>query len=238
MKKLKYLVTGTGRSGTVYMSRFLTSVGIMCGHESIFTPQGINEASMRLTHVNNIKTSKVSLIENDNWFDHNLQIAESSYMSCPFLQHDILKDTKIIHVIRNPLKVISSTFIDAKFLDDNNKGQKRYSDFVYQFLPNLKNIVNRLERVTCYYILWNEMVKKNSINKNYYLHKIEDGINKNIFDFLEIEPKNNFYDNKKSNCWYKREKDLNIDDLPSIDLEYKIYNIMKTYEYKIKKKYI
>jgi LPS sulfotransferase NodH len=49
MAKLKFLVTGSGRSGTNYMSRFLTSVGIMCGHESIFTHDGITEAIYRLS---------------------------------------------------------------------------------------------------------------------------------------------------------------------------------------------
>ena len=41
---LKYIIASTGRSGTVYMARLLTSVGVPCGHESIFTWQGIEKA--------------------------------------------------------------------------------------------------------------------------------------------------------------------------------------------------
>ena len=35
-QKLDFLVTGTGRCGTVYMAELLTSLGIPCGHESLF----------------------------------------------------------------------------------------------------------------------------------------------------------------------------------------------------------
>ena len=42
--KLKYLVTGTGRSGTVYMARLLTSLGIPCSHEMIFDYRGFGDS--------------------------------------------------------------------------------------------------------------------------------------------------------------------------------------------------
>ena len=35
---LKYLIVGTGRSGTGYVSQLLTLNGVPCGHEDIFNP--------------------------------------------------------------------------------------------------------------------------------------------------------------------------------------------------------
>jgi hypothetical protein len=36
---MRYLVVGTGRCGTVYMAKLLSSVGVPCGHEATVTPQ-------------------------------------------------------------------------------------------------------------------------------------------------------------------------------------------------------
>ena len=44
MRRLQYAITGTGRSGTVYLANLLTSAALPCGHESIFTPWGYREA--------------------------------------------------------------------------------------------------------------------------------------------------------------------------------------------------
>ena len=35
------VITGTGRSGTGYMSKLLTAVGVECGHEQVYTPHGV-----------------------------------------------------------------------------------------------------------------------------------------------------------------------------------------------------
>src|SRR6516165_7960197 len=42
--KLQYLVVGTGRSGTVYLARLLTSIKIPCGHERVFNGEDIDAA--------------------------------------------------------------------------------------------------------------------------------------------------------------------------------------------------
>ena len=107
MTKLKFLVTGSGRSGTNYMCRFLTSVNVMCGHESIFTYEGITEAIYRLHDPKLVSTSICSTLDKTSWFDPQKQIAESSYLAAPYLDDPILEDTKILHLIRNPLTGLS-----------------------------------------------------------------------------------------------------------------------------------
>lgn len=47
---LQFVVTGTGRSGTVYASTLLTRAGIPCEHEKWFRPQpGLGDPAMLFT---------------------------------------------------------------------------------------------------------------------------------------------------------------------------------------------
>ena len=121
MVNLKYLVTGTGKCGTVFMARFLTSLGIPCGHESIFDWKGYKWAEKRLANKERIELSNTSkssyhpqavpgqrIVQLEKWIDINELEAESSYMAAPFLGRDILKDVTIIHIVRNPIKVVNS----------------------------------------------------------------------------------------------------------------------------------
>jgi hypothetical protein len=231
MKKLKYLVTGTGRSGTVYMSRLLTNMGIMCGHESIFTPLGFEEAKNRIKNPQLIRTSKVSMMDKGFLFDSNIQIAESSYMAAPYINQEILKNTKIIHVMRNPIKSISSTYYDANFFAANNQGGKKYANFVESHLPELKNINNRLEKNIKYYLLWNEMIQEKCKNANFILHKIELGITKELLDFLGVENNKNIFLSNKINCWNKRKRDICFDEIQDFEIKKRLAQFMKKFSY-------
>ena len=44
MIDLEYLVTGTGRCGTVNLAMTLTSVGVPCSHERFFNGNSLEEA--------------------------------------------------------------------------------------------------------------------------------------------------------------------------------------------------
>ena len=122
MKSLKYIVVGTPRGGTTYFAKFMTSVGIPCGHETIFCieSEGVPYHS-KIEKVKSRHHSLVSLNDSINkkrlkkWIDEEKIIADSSYMSAPFLNDPIFENTKIIHLIRNPIKVISSLVIDLHF---------------------------------------------------------------------------------------------------------------------------
>jgi len=112
-RRLKYLVTGTGRCGTVYMARLLTLAGIPCGHESIFDWKGITWAKRRLAGEVPLELSSISTIrlENGRWSpepewltDVEAIEAESSYMAAPFLEESFLSETKVIHLVRHPIK--------------------------------------------------------------------------------------------------------------------------------------
>src|SRR6516225_10533359 len=98
--KLSFLIVGTGRSGTVYLARLLTGVGIPCSHERVFNGNDIDDA-IRALEAPGGKNSECS-----RYFgldEHTLPLAESSYMAVPFLLHPWLADAAIIHVVRDPL---------------------------------------------------------------------------------------------------------------------------------------
>ena len=175
---MKYLVTGTGRCGTVFVARFLTSVGIPCGHESIFDWRGYRWAEKRLAGEEPLELSLVSKAKYDGkewkdidgWINLNEMQAESSYMSAPFLNEELLQGVPVIHVVRNPIKVVNSFCNYIDYFKDG-KGTNSYEQLIYRYLPELKKDMPQYDRACLYYIRWNQMIEKHKA----FFHKIEDG---------------------------------------------------------------
>lgn len=92
MRKLDYIFTGCPRSGTRTIAKIITSLGLPCSHELFFGMPGIN------------------------WTPEKGEIkAESSWLAVPNLER-ILKEnpkTKIIYIIRDPIKVLNSMIADG-----------------------------------------------------------------------------------------------------------------------------
>jgi len=171
------VVTGTGRCGTVYMARLLTSVGIPCGHESIFDWHGPNWATRRLNGEEPIECSCVSTMRFDNgswtpipnWVDAKEIVAESSYMAAPFLK-DILKDVPVIHVVRNPIKVINS-FCNYLGYFQSSTPSNTYEQFIYRHIPSLREDMSPYDRAAVYYAGWNAIISRTT--KSFF--RLEDG---------------------------------------------------------------
>lgn len=228
---IKYLVTGTGRCGSVYMARLLTSLGYMCGHESVFDYKELKVAKLRLERKLPLITSKTSKDRNE-WFNPQQMVAESSYMAAPFLDDPCFDNIKIIHVVRHPLQVVSSHHMDINFFDDTNKNLSDYKNFVFNHLPNLKTIDNKLERACYYYIYWNRMIEDKSKNREYLLHKAENECNQKLMDFLQIKSvPDNIFKNNKINSWKKRQKDITLSDIPEGEIKKEFIETMKRYGY-------
>ena len=231
---LKYIIASTGRSGTVYMARLLTSVGVPCGHESIFTWQGIEKAKNILcdSHKPNLSyTSSMDFVDGiwipkEKWLENIDEIeAESSYMAVPFLSDECLKDTKIIHVVRNPIKVINSFCNHIGYFKEKTP-QNIYEEFIYSFLPELKEEMSYYERSSLYYIRWNQLIEK--ANPDLF-HRIEDNPIK-IFDF--INKNGDYFNDKKINTYKSRTNDyFNLHKIQSEIIKSELIQIMKKYNY-------
>jgi hypothetical protein len=82
----RYIITGTGRSGTGYMSRLLSYMHMPCGHEETFNPMAIAKANGA-----------------PPWSPFR---GDASWLAGPFLAD--LQGVPVAHVVRNPLNVIRS----------------------------------------------------------------------------------------------------------------------------------
>jgi hypothetical protein len=226
---LEYIVTGTGRCGTLYMANLLTSCGITCSHEGIFTNKGLNKAFSIIKGEEQIKNSKVSETENMSNDLENF-VADSSYMSAPFLSH--FQKSKIIHVVRNPFKVVSSFINFGYFLNASPTEQEEnpfhldYEQFIYNHIHELSEEMNQIDRAFLYYVNWNEMIEKNKIDLFYKIEEPENKV-KNFLNKIDGD-----YDNKK--CNHKGEtKKLNLNMIENKYIKQKVKKICQKYNYSI-----
>jgi hypothetical protein len=238
MIKLDYLVAGTGRCGTVYMARLLTSLGINCLHEGVFGNEGLEVAKSILNGEKELDTSycsKHDLLKDDepieDWINLSNIQAESSYMSVPFLNDEILKNTKIIHIVRNPLNVISSHIEDVHFFTNERIEYDPYAKFVCDCVPEIWEIENEIERACFYYVYWNGLIEK-SKKENYFFHKVENNCNQNLLDFLNKKKPADVFSNKSINSWKKRKKNIELKEIPEGTIKNSFIEIVEKYEYR------
>ena len=198
---LRYLVVGTGRCGTVSVSRLLTQAGLPCGHESIFDSEGLYKAVERLrgNSFNQSYTSK-----RDGWnIEADMVEADASYMAVPFLNSSILNRTTIVHLVRNPLHVISSFVYGVKHFQDNDV-VKEWDNFIEVHLPSIKNFSTPIEKAVHFYVEWNKMIKAD------ILHRIEDDP-KELLEKMSL-PSDNLHEHKANS--FDRKITLSLEDIP------------------------
>lgn len=183
MIKLKYIVTGTGRSGTVYLANLLTKCGLPCGHEGIFTPWGLDEALARLDGRSPLLVSAISRESCGNWFDGVTDIvADSSYMAAPYLDLALLRDVRVIHVVRHPMDVINSFVIGLNYFQDWLPSDV-WHQFMYTHIPELRLDYHPLDRAALYYVRWNRMIETRSAGLPYFFCPVET-IARDLFAYL------------------------------------------------------
>jgi len=155
---LDYIITGCPKSGTKYMAELLTVGGIPCSHEYKY----------RLVGVPTPRKGK----------------AESSWVAAPYVADT---KAKVIHIVRNPLEVIS-TLRKVKFFERESHA---HTSFVLNELPQLRKLkpIDRYER---FWIDWNALIKPHAD----FTVRVEEG--EKIFEKLKIKPQK-IYQNKKCN---------------------------------------
>ena len=166
MGHLRFIVTGTGRSGTVGLASLLTDVGFPCSHERFFNGTSLEE-SLRLMEANDGENSFCS-----RHFGLPGQtdpvVAESSYMAAPYLDQPSLAGATIIHAVRNPWKVILSFLNHLHFF--RGEPEQEHEKFIYSVLPQLHEIDNSVDRAVYYFIHWNRMIETLARKQRVKLH--------------------------------------------------------------------
>lgn len=136
------LATGTGRCGTGYFAQVVSSVGVKCSHEGVFQPDPLEGTMEKLA---------VRLDPQNTWWGWE---AESSWMAAPFLNLPVLRDIKVVHLIRHPKAVIDSQMRIKAF----DGGHPKYRDFQVRYLPELDDLPP-FHQAAHYYVKWNEMIE-------------------------------------------------------------------------------
>lgn len=230
---IKWIITGTGRCGTVYMARVLTEWGIPCGHESVFTVDNLKIILGRLFGYHIPDSSVCS--DNRGWVNVRRIEADSSYMATPYLGYPDIENIPVLHLVRNPLAVVSSFVKDMNYFSavkDNPFNVKGWEQWIYSKMPELKNVPRGLERACCYYVGWNKKIEKINGTRPYLLHRIEDDFSDNFFDFFKITKQPVLFKNKKINTMKKTDRDnFKIEDIPDGEVKDSFLEMMSKYGY-------
>jgi hypothetical protein len=154
-------------------------------------------------------------------------------MAAPFLEDYILDHTKIIHIVRNPLQVISSFCLDLNFFEKSKETQDHYRCFVYSQLPDLYKISDPIERGAYYYVKWNEMIEQKKTHKPYMLFNVERGVSMQLLDFLGVDRglKYKAFSNNRINSWRRRREDITLKDIPKGSIKNNLVAIAERYGY-------
>ena len=134
------LLTGTGRCGTGYMSQVLTSVGVKCSHEGMFMPDAPE-----------VTIEKIRIRQDNAWWGWE---ACSSWLAAPYLGRPELANVTIVHLVREPKKVIDSQMRIRAFEGND----RRWRDWQLRWLPELEG-KPPLEQAAIFYVKWNRMIE-------------------------------------------------------------------------------
>lgn len=242
MRQLEYLVTGTGRCGTVYMARLLTQLGIPCGHETFFDYHGLSMAKGRLNGSTPFALSEVSTMQFSGqgaqllpvWLpDINKVVADSSYMAAPFIDDPLFDATTILHVVRNPVKVINSF---CHYLGYFSATRTVWEDFIYGNFPELLDVPSQVERATLFYILWNEMIETKSANRSYFRFCIE--ATEPVFEFLGFEALAKRLPTDINTFEKAGIRKLSLYDIPAGEIRDRLIAVGERYGYSMKSEYV
>lgn len=135
--KQRFIITGTGRSGTKWCATALRVNGIYCGHEQVFSTAGLNE-----------------LADPSHYFIHNRYDGDCSLAALPYIQKYGYKDFRKILVVRNPLDTALYWVKVGSFFDHGlPEGLEDYLRLKY---PDIFDSDSELEAALKYWFYWNK----------------------------------------------------------------------------------
>lgn len=158
-RTLKIVVTGTGRSGTGYAAKWLSSIGIWCGHEAFFDYHGLQYALRAL------KNRRERLI------------GDSAWQAAPHLNSQPLKDALVIHQVRHPKSVAESCMRMPPAVTP------QYRDYLEDHLPQSRDYDDELNKAICRWIYWNRMIEREIGDREHFFWRVEDGTD-GLWQFL------------------------------------------------------
>ena len=210
---LKFIVTGTGRSGTLYMAKVLTALGIPCGHESVFNCSLETSVLKRYYDQNYRTLSGISMLN---------EISKVRNIPIPHLIEDVTKNDLLSKFIEknalegtwlDPSKIIAdSSYMAMPYLSHEciksvpvihiirnpfavissfvldfkyfADEHDEYQTWIYEQLPSIKDYKNAVDRACAYYIEWNLRIEEQCLNRPYIRINVQNTLKDNFFNFI------------------------------------------------------
>ena len=164
----KFQFSGTGHCGTGYVAKVLTKLGTRCSHEGTFDLGGIQNARWVIS-MRNADPEKYRCV------------ADSSWLSAPFLGEPELDGITIVHLVRDPKKWIDSVLRYTAYVPVV-PSPLRYVVYGESFIPEIEHWKRRVDRAVLWYLAYNRMCEEHADIR----HRIEDPI-AGLLDQLGIE---------------------------------------------------
>ena len=146
-----------------------------------------------------------------------------------FLNENLLNEAKVIHIIRNPIEVVSS-FVTAFNYFNNPAELTTYERFIFDHIPDLYEDMSQLERACLFLLEWNAMIVERSEGKPYLLHRIEDNP-QNILEFVgnPIHDPDDVFQDTKVNSFPKRL--IEMKDIPQGNIRERFEQFAELHKY-------
>ena len=168
----KVIVTGCGRSGTRSFSQMFSSLNKELPHEKILN----HELDSLGVH---------AIIEKAACLDRDFY-GESSWLAVPFI-NEFSKDTKIIYLVRDPIKVAKSLYELGNMRKTSDSPSIR---FAQKIIPQMATD-NELHNACAYAIHWNKMaLERLSYRDNFIFFDIESPDIDKLSKFLGVNKSN------------------------------------------------
>jgi hypothetical protein len=132
---MKFIVVGTGRCGTGYVSKVLSKAGLPCGHETVYTIKGKVAPKRPL-------------------------MGDSSWLAVPKLLDLPYESTKIVHIVRDPLKVFRSWLFDQNNVIslEPTSINSPYNKYIRTTYPDIDRQETQVDKAAIYYIQCNQNI--------------------------------------------------------------------------------
>ena len=191
----KFLVTGTGRSGTGYFAELFRAHGINCGHQDVFRHDTVEAQSW-------------------DWRDYE---GEASFEAVPALPQLRREGVKIALVTRHPLDVISSWLSLGVFGDNFRSDYSLWHGAMTRSFPYFDGCLDVDDPVVAaaeYWCLWNNLAAKNAD----LVVRLEDSRERKVFECfgLKSDPSITERVSKKTNARDEDKVPVKVgwDDIP------------------------
>lgn len=175
---LKFVVTGTGRSGTQYASELFKTAGLRCGHEAYFkTMPGPGELGpVRSDRLRHIRVPIGRLREHRRRRALDLE-GDASWMAAPRLEKF---EGLVFLQLRHPAKVARSLLQKHFFTDSTNP--RPHQKYALRFFTPTDDPIDDVLR---FWLFWNEMAAERA-HLIYAVEALDAELFAGILDRLDV----------------------------------------------------